>query len=168
MEKIFYFLLFFILLPGKIVQADTVANSRTTFKGMITVSTCNIVVGDDNQTVDMGQISSAELDARGQSAPIFFAIQLYGCSSSDKIVKTLFEQSEGGANGSIIPVNGVSGIGLTLQDGAGNPIYLNQSSKGQKIQAGDNVLLYSVRLVKTGVIQAGSYSRLLHYTLSYE
>lgn len=167
MRKVLYSLLIYFFLID-IAKAEVVANSRTTFKGLITIATCNIVVGDDNQTINMGEISTAELEARGRSTPVPFTIALYGCNTADKIVKTLFDQTGRGASGSVIAVNGISGVGLSLQDGAGNPIYFNQNSVGQKIQAGDNVLLYSAHLVKTGTVQAGNFSRLLHYTLSYE
>lgn len=162
-----YFVLIYVFVVNT-VQAEIVANSRTTFKGFITIATCNVVVGDDNQIINMGEISTAELEARGQSVPIPFTIKLYGCNAADKIVKTLFDQTGHGANGTVIPVDGVSGVGLSLQDGAGNPIFFNQNSSGQKIQAGNNTLLYSAYLVRTGTVQAGNFSRLLHYTLSYE
>lgn len=167
MIRAIYFLLTYFFFVS-MAQALVIANSRTTFQGMITVATCNVVVGDDNQVVEMGEISTAELDARGRSTPVHFTINLYGCSSADKIVRTMFDRSGRGASGSIITVNGVNGVGLALQDGAGNPINFNQYSNGQKIQAGDNALLYSAHLVKTGTIQPGNFSRLLHYTLSYE
>lgn len=167
MRKGLYFLLISLFVVD-MAQADLVATSRTTFKGLITIATCNIVVGDDNQTINMGEVSSVELETRGQSTPVSFTINLYGCNTSDKIVKTIFDQSGQGATGTVIPVNGISGVGLSLQDGAGNPIYFGKNSVGQKIQAGDNVLLYSAHLVKTGAIQAGNFSRLLHYSLTYQ
>lgn len=167
MKKWMFFLLCSLLLMN-IAQAELVASSRTLFKGRITIATCNIVVGDDDQTVYLGEISTAELDSKGQSTPVPFTIRLYGCNTQNKIAKTLFDKTGRGANGQVIPVDGVSGIGLSLLDGAGNRLNFGQASAGQKIQHGDNVLLYSAYVVKTGPVQAGNFARLLHYTLSYE
>jgi type 1 fimbria pilin len=167
MKKLIYLLLLCASLAN-MAQAELVASSRTTFKGRITIATCNIVVGDDNQTVYLGEISTAELDSKGQSTPVPFTIRLYGCNTSDKIAKTLFDKTGKGAIGSVIPVDGVSGVGLSLLDGAGNRLNFGKNSGGQKIQSGDNVLLYSAYMVKTGAVQAGNFARLLHYTLSYE
>ncbi|EPT0360583.1 fimbrial protein [Enterobacter cloacae] len=164
-------LIYLLLLSASLInmaQANLTASSRTVFKGRITIATCNIVVGDDNQTVYLGEISTAELNAKGQSTPVPFTIRLYGCNTSDKVVKTLFDMTGKGATGPVIPVDGVSGVGLSLLDGAGNRLNFGQTSAGQKIQGGDNVLLYSAYMVKTGAVQAGNFARLLHYTLSYE
>ncbi|WP_369311259.1 fimbrial protein [Providencia rettgeri] len=166
MKSIFYCLAIYLILVHA-AQAN-VATSRTTFKGLITVATCNIVVGDDAQTVDMGEISSTELETRGRSRSVPFTIRLYGCSESDKIAKTLFDQTGTGASGTVIPVDGMTGVGLSLQDGGGNPITFNSYSIGQKIQEGNNALHFSVFLVKTGQIQAGRFSRVLHYSIKYE
>lgn len=68
----------------------------------------------------------------------------------------------------MIPVDGVSGVGLSLLDGAGNRLNFGQKSGGQKIQSGDNVLLYSAYMVKPVRFSQGNFARLLHYTLSYE
>lgn len=167
MNKLIYLLLFAVSLVN-MARAELVASSKTVFKGRITIATCNVVVGDDNQTVYLGEISTAELDSKGQSTPVPFTVRLYGCNTTDKVVKTLFDQTGRGASGTVIPVDGVSGVGLSLQDGAGNRLNFGQNSVGQKIQAGDNVLLYSAYLVKTGQVRAGNFARLLHYTLSYE
>lgn len=167
MKKLIYLLLL-CASSVNMARADVMASSRTTFKGRISIATCNIVVGDDNQTVDLGEISTAELDTKGQSTPVPFTVRLYGCNTADKIVKTLFDQTGSGASGQVIPVDGVRGVGLSLLDGAGNRLNFGQKSGGQKIQSGDNVLLYSAYLVKTGSVQAGNFARLLHYSLSYE
>lgn len=96
MIRILYSLLIYLYLIN-MAQAEIVATSRTTFKGNITIATCNIVVGDDSQTVNMGEISTAELEVRGRSTPVPFTIGLYGCNAADKIVKTLFDQTGRGA-----------------------------------------------------------------------
>lgn len=167
MNKLIYLLLLAVSLVN-MARAEVVASSKTVFKGRITIATCNIVVGDDNQTVYLGEVSTAELDSKGQSTPVPFTIRLYGCNTTDKVVKTIFDRTGRGASGTVIPVDGVSGVGLSLLDGAGNRLNFGQNSGGQKIQGGDNVLLYSAYLVKTGAVQPGNFARLLHYTLSYE
>ncbi|CAM4193842.1 fimbrial protein [Serratia silvae] len=149
-------------------HAEISASSKTNFTGMITIATCNIVVGDDDQAVHMGEVSSAELDARGRSSPISFTINLYGCNASDRIARIVFDQVGAGASGSAIPVQGVRGIALSLLDGKGAPIYFGRKSGGQKIITGDNHLLFSAYLVKTGTIIPGAFSRVLHYTIYYE
>lgn len=167
MKQLIYLLLLSVSLVN-MARAEVIASSRTVFKGRITIATCNIVVGDDNQVVYLGEISTAELDSKGQSTPVPFTIRLYGCNAADKVVKTLFDKTGKGASGSVIPVDGISGVGLSLLDGAGHRLNFGQNSGGQKIQGGDNVLLYSAYMVKTGSVQAGNFARLLHYTLSYE
>ncbi|HGM5491472.1 TPA: fimbrial protein [Serratia fonticola] len=163
-------LLFFIAatLVATPCHADISASSRTQFTGMITVATCNIVVGDDNQTVNMGEISSAELDTKGTSSPIPFTLNLYGCDSENKHVRIAFDRTGTGASGNVISVDGVSGVALGLLDSDGSPLYFGRKSVGQKIKKGNNVLLYSAYMAKTGPISPGSFSRLLHYTLYYD
>ncbi|NTY88562.1 type 1 fimbrial protein [Serratia fonticola] len=150
------------------VHAEITTRSSTKFVGRITVATCNIVVGDDNQTINMGEISSAELDAKGKSAPVPFSINLYGCDTENKNVKIAFDRTGTGATGSLIPVDGVSGIALGLLDSDGSPLYFGRKTIGQKIKKGDNTLLLSAYIAKTGPINSGSFSRLLHYTLYYD
>lgn len=163
------FLLFLVIsLLTTTSHAEISASSSTKFMGMITVATCNIVVGDDNQTVNMGEISSAELDSQGKSSPVSFHINLYGCDTENKNVKIAFDRSGTGASGSFIPVDGVSGIALGLLDSDGSPLYFGRKSIGQKIKKGNNALLYSAYIAKTGPITPGSFSRLLHYTLYYD
>lgn len=151
--------------PG---HAGVSASSRTQFTGMITVATCNIVVGDDNQTVNMGEISSAELDTKGKSSPVPFSLNLYGCDTENKNVRIAFDRAGTGASGNVISVDGVSGVALGLLDSDGSPLYFGRKSVGQKIKQGNNVLLYSAYIAKTGPIVPGSFSRLLHYTLYYD
>ncbi len=155
-------------LSATTAHAEITASSRTQFMGRITVATCNVVVGDDNQTINMGEISSAELDTKGKSAPVPFIINLYGCDTENKNVKIAFDRTGTGASGSLIPVDGVSGIALGLLDSDGSPLYFGRKSIGQKIKTGNNTLLYSAYIAKTGPINSGAFSRLLHYTLYYE
>lgn len=163
------FLLFLVIsLLTTTSHAEISASSSTKFMGMITVATCNIVVGDDTQTIDMGQISSDELDTKGKSSPIPFIIHLYGCDTENKNVKIVFNKSGAGTSGSVIPVDGVNGIALGLLDSDGSPIYFGQKSIGQKIKKGNNTLIFSAYIAKTGPISPGKFSRLLHYTLYYD
>lgn len=163
-----YLLFLAATLLATTVHAEITARSSTRFVGRITVATCNIVVGDDNQTINMGEISSAELDAKGKSAPVPFLINLYGCDTENKSVKIAFDKTGTGATGSLIPVDGVSGIALGLLDSDGSPLYFGRKTIGQKIKKGDNTLLLSAYIAKTGPINSGSFSRLLHYTLYYD
>lgn len=161
-------LLFAATLLPTAAHAEIKASSSTQFVGRITVATCNIVVGDDNQTINMGEISSAELDAKGKSTPVPFLINLYGCDTENKNVKIAFDRTGTGASGSLIPVDGMSGIALGLLDSDGSPLYFGKKNSGQKIKKGDNTLLFSVYIAKTGPINSGAFSRLLHYTLYYD
>ncbi|WMT15813.1 fimbrial protein [Serratia fonticola] len=149
-------------------HAALIASSQTRFMGRITVATCNIVVGDDNQTINMGEISNAELDTKGKSSAVPFIINLYGCDTENKTVKLAFDRVGTGASGSLIAVDGVNGIALGLLDSNGNPLYFGNKSVGQKINKGDNTLLFSAYIAKTGPINSGTFSRLLHYTLYYD
>lgn len=149
-------------------HAEIKASSKTNFTGMITIATCNIVVGDDDQTIHMGEISSAELDARGRSTPIPFTINLYGCNAADRSARIVFDKVGEGASGTSIPVQGISGIALSILDGGGAPLYFGRKSNGQKINTGGNSLLFSAYLVKTGPVIPGTFSRLLHYTIYYD
>jgi fimbrial protein len=97
-----------------------------------------------------------------------FLINLYGCDTENKRVKIAFDRAGTGASGSLIPVDGMSGIALGLLDSDGSPLYFGKKNSGQKIKKGDNTLLFSAYLAKTGPINSGSFSRLLHYTLYYD
>ncbi|HFQ2072986.1 fimbrial protein [Providencia stuartii] len=144
-----------------------------TFYGSIIDAACGIAPESTDQTVNLGQVASAQLEATdGTSRPVPFTIELIDCNAETQ--KTATVTFTGGVNPNLpdsLAIQGqASGAGVQIAGLDGVPVKLD-GTKGTdlKIQNGDNSLLFSAYLKGDGQpIVPGEFTALANFTMSYE
>ncbi|MGO2334964.1 fimbrial protein [Providencia sp.] len=146
------------------------------FKGSVIKAPCGLAPGEngDNQHIDLGQISDAQLRAVGYGEPKAFQIKLIGCvfdpASAEVKANVRFDgMSVGGANGFLGVTGDAKGLALRLLDSANKDVKIGTKSNDYSLRSGDNSLLFSVQPVKLDGenVVAGSYSALTSFSLTY-
>ena len=155
-----------------------------TFTGSIIEAACGIAPESTDQTVNLGQIASAQLSNNGTSRPVPFSIELVDCD-----LDTIVAGSDPAKNVSIATVTFTGGLnpavptndGLAIQGAAsgasvqivglnGLPVKLD-GSEGTSInlQNNDNSLLFSAFLKGDGTaVSTGEFTALANFTMTYE
>lgn len=68
------------LLAVSVSSAQAAGTGTITFDGEILEAACSIEPGSVDQTIPLGQVASAQLATGGITNPVFFNIQLTGCT----------------------------------------------------------------------------------------
>lgn len=166
-----------LLMAGSVVSFANVATaadgSHGTVKlhGFIIDAPCSIDSQSVDQTVELGDISSASLKDGGNSTPSPFTISLKNCSlDTANTVTATFTGAEG-ANGNLGITGDAKGASIVLTDGAGTKIVLGEATSGQALQDGDNSLMFSAYLQGDGAsstVTPGEFTSITDFTLAYE
>ncbi|HFD9223708.1 TPA: fimbrial protein, partial [Salmonella enterica] len=166
-------------------------SGTVTFTGIITNSPCDIATGDDNLTVNFGQISYRKLkpqDATSDAKPV--TIHLQNCSfDPDKsnsanpvgamsMVSVAFKGTAAAGDKAYANTSGenmATGVGVQLLDSNLKPLspsaLLSTGTTPQQLQTGDNQIQLFARLINLGVADSvvpGNISIPLTYTLTYK
>ena len=143
-----------------------------TFYGSIIDAACGIAPESTDQTVNLGQVASAQLAGGGTSRPVPFSIELVDCDTETQ--KTATVTFTGGVNPNLadsLAIQGqASGAGVQIAGLNGVPVKLD-GTKGTdvKIQDGDNSLLFSAYLKgDCTTVVTGEFTALANFTMSYE
>ncbi|HGL4620253.1 TPA: fimbrial protein [Citrobacter koseri] len=155
--------------------AAEAGHGKITFTGSIIDAPCSVSPDSVDQTVDLGQVSSAALSADGNtgtSTPRNFEINLENCTlvPGQESVTTTFTGAEG-LDGKLGITGNATGVGIVLTDGASNKIELGQASAPQTLKDGSNTLLFSAYLQGDGAsanISAGDFSGVADFMLQYQ
>lgn len=152
-------------------------NGEIMFKGSIIKAPCGLAPGEngDNQQIEMGQISDAQLRTVGYGKQKDFRINLIGCSfdpaATDEVkVNVRFDgMSVGGTNGFLGVTGEAKGLAIRLTDSASKQVKVGTISDNYTLRTGDNSLLFSAQAVKLDGedIVPGSYSGLTNFSLTY-
>lgn len=150
-------------------------SGTVTFHGSIIDAPCSIVSGDDNQDVDLGQVSSTTLENGGTSSPVPFQIGLENCDVTDTTmdeVTVTFTGMADAQDDTMLGITGAAaGAGIVIADqtGAGQ-VDLGIPSGIQKLQTGDNTLEFSAYLKGDGAsaIVPGDFTSVANFTLAYQ
>lgn len=160
------------------LSANVAVNSanwgRVNMKGSIIDSACAIDAGSREQTIDMAEITTANMMHNDVGAARFFTIHFINCtlpasgiSPGDKVYFRL--TFDGPREGSHFGVSGyATGVALQLTDAFGNIIepgvpvsILSELFDGMKLK-------YSFRLIKNNhLLQAGEYSTAVRFKMDY-
>ncbi|CAI1889483.1 MULTISPECIES: fimbrial protein [Serratia] len=164
---------------GSMANAANQGGGSVTFTGSIIDAPCSIQPGDTNQSVNLGQISNTQLANGGSSTPENFEIKLQGCTTTTaKNVTTTFTGMEG-ENGLLGITGTAKGASIAITDGSGAVVKLNQPSKPQGLQNGNNTISFSAYLVGNGSgkqpragedsnIVVGDFKSVANFTLAYQ
>lgn len=151
------------------VQADQ-GSGVVTFTGSVIDAPCSIVTGDDDQSISLGQVSSAAIAKGGTSTPVPFYIHLENCSADTlKNVSTTFNGTKSKVSGAVLGITGTaSDIGIVMTDGDSNAIALGEKTISQTITAGENTLSYSAYIIGGQAPTEGSFTGVTNWMLNYE
>ncbi|HFD9223218.1 TPA: fimbrial protein [Salmonella enterica] len=168
-------------------------SGKVTFTGTITNSPCDIAPGDDNLTVNFGQISYRKLkplNATSDAKPV--TIHLQNCSfdpddstsgtknpvGAMSMVSVAFTGTADSTDTAYANTPGkemATGVGVQLLDSDLHPLKPSVlSSTGttpQQLQTGDNQINLFAQLINLGgedSIKPGSINTALNYTLTYK
>lgn len=154
---------------GTVAPTDQGSGS-VTFKGSIIDAPCSIV-GNKDQTVEMGQISNSALANGGTSIPANFKIELANCNLADKYktVSVTFTGAEGKIENSL-GMSKATGASIIMQDGASNKIKLGTPTALQTLANGSNTLSFSAYVQGNPgeTVQLGQFDSTASFTLAYQ
>ena len=145
-------------------------SGTVTFKGSIIDAPCSIV-GNKDQTVEMGQISNSMLADGNTSVPADFSIELAKCNLADKYksVSVTFTGAEGKIENSL-GMSKATGASIIMQDGASNKIKLGTPTALQTLANGSNTLSFSAYVQGNPgeTVQLGEFDAITSFTLAYQ
>lgn len=136
---------------------------------------CTLRPGDETIPVDFGNLNNQVLlkDLRTPGKP--FQLHLEGCDPAiASSVKVTFSGQGAAEDTRLLALAGESaakGIAIGLEQG-GQPLPLNQASRGQALAAGSNVLDFAayVQLLPSGLasLTPGAFNATANFTLDYD
>ncbi|HHQ2586742.1 MULTISPECIES: fimbrial protein [unclassified Providencia] len=142
------------------------------FEGSIIEAACGISPESTDQTVNLGQVASAQLAGGGTSRPVPFTIELVDCDSS--VSNTAEVTFTGGVNPNLansLAIQGkASGAGVVITGVDAIPVKLDGSASAGAIalQDGDNSLLFSAYLKGDSTqVVPGPFTALANFTMQY-
>lgn len=173
-------ILLFAFGSASAVSAEAVkdqGHGKVTFKGSIISAPCSISPDSVDQTVPLGEVSNMALVDGGKSTPRTFDVKLENCNVAD--IKQGVQLTFTGASASFDKTGKTLGIvgtgagaGVQITNGGGNILTLGQPTPFQKIQHGDDTLLFSAYLIGNGgdvsTITSGDFSAVADFTLNYQ
>ena len=149
-------------------------SGTVTFNGSIISAPCSIAPGEENQEVQLGQVSDVTLNKGGSSSAQAFSIQLQGCNLKDtNTVKVTFNGTEavnGETNTGMLQITGeAKGAAVKLMSTSGAQIKVN-SPYTQSYVAGDNELKFTATLqgLDGETVSPGNFSAVTNFTLAYQ
>ncbi|UAN48718.1 type 1 fimbrial protein (plasmid) [Serratia sp. JSRIV001] len=154
--------------------------------GVMTESACRLEMPSADQTVDMGNIATGDLQQAGdRGTPVAVQLRLRDCirgaannqdtqgnvswSPNQPAMSLTFVSEQDGANPQLVRAKGVNGMGLRLSDSAQRDMLLGQLAKPVFLTPGSDVLTYYITPERTGApLQSGAYFANVNFRLSYE
>lgn len=158
-----------------------------TVSGELVDSPCRLSMDSQDQTVDLGILSSSDLSRPGdRSYPVRFSVRLEGClvasghlrdartdgatwSASQPVVDVAFTAPADSHNSSLMRLNGVKGIALRLTDDHNHDVRLGSRGTPKLLTPGDNTLTWNVVAERVpGPLGPGAFRAVADFRLSYE
>ncbi|RQN05300.1 fimbrial protein [Pantoea ananatis] len=148
------------------------------FEGMLLAEACNVDIGDRNQYVKMGQVSSNRFTGVGSDAdPIPFEIHLTDCNTNvSQRVSITFNGVSDGKNPDILSIGEGTGIatnvGVAIFDVNNRLIPINSAPQPQswsRLYEGPVTLHYIAKYRATGFeVSGGTANAQAWFSLTYE
>lgn len=157
---------------SSVAHAANQGTGTVRFEGSIIDAPCSISADTINQTVQLGQVSSAALAKGGQSTPVSFDIKLENCDiNTKKSVRTTFNGAVSGVNSDLLGITGTAqGAGVAISYG-GTPVKLNTFTQAQNLNEGNNILQFAAYLQgesDDAVITPGNFYAVANFALDYQ
>lgn len=154
----------------------TVAGGNMRFQGVIIAESCRVEAGDQQMTVNMGQISSNRFHSAGEVAnPVPFDIHLQDCSTAvSQHVGVSFRGVADGKNPDVLSVGegpGIAtGVGIALFDNEDQLIPLNSPPGAwRRLYTGPTTLHFVAKYRATGnQVTGGAANAQVWFSLTYQ
>ncbi len=154
----------------------TVAGGNMRFQGVIIAESCRVEAGDQQMTVNMGQISSNRFHSAGEDAnPVPFDIHLQDCSTAvSQHVGVSFRGVADGKNPDVLSVGegpGIAtGLGIALFDNEDQLIPLNSPPGAwRRLYTGPTTLHFVAKYRATGnQVTGGAANAQVWFSLTYQ
>ncbi|HID9396043.1 TPA: fimbrial protein [Serratia marcescens] len=163
------------------------ANGVLEVRGALTESACRLEMDSARQDVWLGEVATGRLTQPGdRGAPVIVQLRLRDClrspaanrdersgavswAADQPAVRVSFSAPADTDNPQLVKLRGVSGLGLRLQDAAGEDVRLGSRGKPLWLTPGSSVLNYSLMAERTAAaLSAGSYWALVDFKMSYD
>lgn len=125
------------------VAVDNQGSGKITFTGEVISAPCSITPGDENQTVELGEVADSVLNSGKNSLPVDVNIHLQDCILStttgqttttiDKVKVTFTSASTYTTDTSLMKntldgnIGGATGVGVRLLDSGSNKVKLGEA-----------------------------------------
>ncbi|WP_421105895.1 fimbrial protein [Serratia marcescens] len=155
--------------------------------GALTESACRLEMTSARQDIALGDIGTGRLAGVGaRGKPVGFELRLTDClrspagrrdvrtggmawADNQPAVTVSFRAIRDADNPQLVKAQGVSGLGLRLEDGQGQDVRLGSRGKPLLLTPGQNTLRYTVTPERTPAdLAAGYYQAAVDFHLSYE
>jgi type 1 fimbria pilin len=151
-------------------------SGTVTFTGSIIDAPCSITPTTADQTVDLGQVSSAALADGGTSTPQNFQINLENCqvsATTPAAVTVTFSGTADSTDPTMLGLAGTaSGAGIVIADQSTQPIDLGTPSNATDLLEGDNTLQFAAWLKgesgASATVTPGDFQSVANFTLAYQ
>lgn len=163
------------------------ANGVLQVRGALTESACRLEMESAWQDISLGEIGTGRLQNVGdRAAPVAFELLLRDClrspagsrdtrtgtlvwADNQPAVTVTFRAMQDADNPQLVKVQGVSGLGLRLEDGSGQDVRLGSRGEPLLLTPGQNTLTYRVMAERTHApLLAGSYVAVVDVRMSYD
>ena len=180
MNKLALIVISALSLSSAAALADTVTVNGGTvhFKGEVVNAACAVDAGSIDQTVQLGQVRSAKLAAKGDtSTAVGFNIQLNDCDTTvaTKASVAFTGTAIDSANPTVLALQnsaagGATNVGVQILDRTGTPLALDGATFGAQttLSNGTNVIPFQARYFATGVATAGTANADATFKVQYE
>ncbi|MTD29414.1 type 1 fimbrial major subunit FimA [Erwinia sorbitola] len=176
-----------LLTAGMAHAAETPAAPVTTtvnggtihFKGEVVNAACAVGAGSIDQTVQLGQVRTAALNAKDKvTAPVGFNIELNDCDTAvaTKAAIAFSGVAVNGENPTALALEGTSSsggaanVGIQVLDRTGKALAFDGATFGPQftLNEGVNTIPFQVRYIATGVATAGTANANANFKVQYE
>ncbi|MBH3276405.1 fimbrial protein [Serratia marcescens] len=163
------------------------ANGVLQVRGALTESACRLEMESAWQDISLGEIGTGRLQNVGdRGTPVVFELRLQDClrspagnrdahtgalswAANQPAVTVTFRAVQDADNPQLVKAQGVTGLGLRLEDGRGQDVRLGSRGEPLLLTPGQNALSYTVAPERTkAALVAGSYRATLDFSLSYD
>jgi type 1 fimbria pilin len=163
------------------------ANGILYVQGALTESACRLEMTSMRQDILLGEVGTGRLKHPGdRGEPVRFELRLEDClrssaaardertdaltwADNQPAISVRFNAVRDADNPMLVQAQGVTGVGLRLEDSQGQDVRLGSRGKALLLQPGQNTLNYTVTPERTSAdMMPGSYSSMVDFHLSYD
>ncbi|MFH3176215.1 fimbrial protein [Klebsiella aerogenes] len=176
------------LLPGTQAKVDNRgANGSLYVHGALTESACRLDMTNAHQDVALGEVGTGRLQTIGaRGEPVRVELRLTDClrspagsldvrtggltwADNQPAVTVSFNATRDADNPQLLKAQGVSGLGLRMEDARGEDVRLGSRGTPLLLTPGQNTLNYTVTPERTPApLMAGSYRAVVDFHLNYD